>query len=346
MVDPFYALVWALFLGASAAFLFWPESGFIPRWRLANRLTERVLIEDALKHLYDCEYHNQTPSVESLAGTLSISRKQAADVLVHVEARQLIKSEGGWLRLTSEGRDYALRILRIHRLWEQYLAEETGVAEADWHSQAELREHDLSVEEVDRLAEQMGYPVFDPHGDPIPTESGEIAPRRGRPITALKVGEPGIIVHLEDEPEATYAQIVAEGLHLGMRVEITEMTPERIRFWGDGEEHVLAPVLAANVSVVLAPAGKRPEEKFETLAFLKIGESGKVLRISPACRGLERRRLMDLGILPGTQIDAEMVSPSGDPTAYRVRGTSVALRKEQANHIHIQKATREEMEAI
>lgn len=346
MVDPFYALVWSILLSGVAAILFWPEWGYFWRWQRANRLTERVLIEDALKHLYNCEYRNQTPTVESLAGTLDISRRQAADLLVRVEARRLIKSDGGKFRLTSEGRDYALRIVRVHRLWEHYLAEETGVSESEWHSQAELREHDLSSEEVEMLAEQMGHPVFDPHGDPIPNASGEVAPSRGKPITALAVGEPGVIVHLEDEPEAVYAQIVAEGLHLGMRVEVTEVNAERIRFWGDGEEHVLAPVLATNVSVISAPAGQKAEESIETLASLKVGDRGKVLRLSPACRGLERRRLMDLGILPGTSIEAEMVSPSGDPTAYRVRGTSIALRKEQASQIHIEKLTQDKQEAI
>jgi DtxR family Mn-dependent transcriptional regulator len=348
MVDPLNALVWAVLLMGVAGVLFWPESGYFWRWQRANTVTERVLIEDALKHLYNCEYRNQTATMESVAGTLGISSRQAADLLVRIEALQLLRSEGGNLSLTSDGRDYALRILRVHRLWEHYLAEETGVPEADWHSEAERREHDLSHEEVDQLAQQMGYPVFDPHGDPIPTESGEIAPSRGQPITALRIGEPGIIVHLEDEPEAVYAQMVAEGLHLGMTVEIIEMTPERIRFWGNGEEHVLAPVLAVNISVALAPADKKPEEGFDTLTSLKIGEVGKVVRISPACRGLERRRLMDLGILPGTEIGAEMISPSGDPTAYRVRGACIALRKEQANYIHIQKAIRihEELEAV
>jgi Fe2+ transport system protein FeoA len=52
---------------------------------------------------------------------------------------------------------------------------------------------------------------------------------------------------------------------------------------------------------------------------------------------LERRRLMDLGILPGTMIAAEMRSPSADPTAYRIRGALIALRHEQAHLIHIKK---------
>lgn len=71
------------------------------------------------------------------------------------------------------------------------------------------------------------------------------------------------------------------------------------------------------------------------LVHLKPGQSGRVVNISPLCHGPERRRLMDLGILPGTIISAEMKSPSGDPTAYNIRGSLIALRQEQANYINI-----------
>jgi DtxR family Mn-dependent transcriptional regulator len=73
----------------------------------------------------------------------------------------------------------------------------------------------------------------------------------------------------------------------------------------------------------------------ERLSSLMPGEAGEVAGISRACHGPERRRLMDLGILPGTPIEAEMSSPSGDPTAYRVRGALIALRREQADLIHV-----------
>jgi Fe2+ transport system protein FeoA len=56
--------------------------------------------------------------------------------------------------------------------------------------------------------------------------------------------------------------------------------------------------------------------------------------------GAERRRLMDLGVLPGTEIVADVISPLGDPTAYLIRGALVALRRTQARRIHI--ATPEE----
>jgi DtxR family Mn-dependent transcriptional regulator len=62
-----------------------------------------------------------------------------------------------------------------------------------------------------------------------------------------------------------------------------------------------------------------------------------VLDISPACRGSQRRRLLDLGIVRGTEVVPELVSAGGDPVAYRVRGALIALRREQAEWIRIEK---------
>ena len=71
----------------------------------------------------------------------------------------------------------------------------------------------------------------------------------------------------------------------------------------------------------------------KTLDQLQPGKSAVVTQL--ASTGLNRRRMMDLGILPGTQIKIEMKSPLGDPVAYRVRGAVIALRREQAREIFI-----------
>jgi DtxR family Mn-dependent transcriptional regulator len=298
-------------------------------------MSDRILIEDALKHLHNAQYRGQTASVESLAGALAISSSQSVDLLARIEARGLMTRDGVSLRLTPEGASYALRVIRVHRLWERYLAEETGVSEVDWHTRAEIQEHSLSSEEVEELSARMGHPRYDPHGDPIPTATGELPPWQGEPLTSLEAGRLGTIVHVEDEPGEVYSQLVAEGLHPGMRVEVFEVSAERVRLWADGEEHVLAPVVAANVTVLPLPEDSAMDEPFETLASLAPGESGRVLHIAPSCRGLQRRRLMDLGIVPGTDVVAEMTSAAGDPTAYRIRGTLIALRGDQARQVQI-----------
>jgi len=78
-----------------------------------------------------------------------------------------------------------------------------------------------------------------------------------------------------------------------------------------------------------------------TLADLHPGESGVVTELHS--EGPERHRMMDLGIIPGTTITAEMNSPLGDPVAYRVRGALVALRQEQARLVLIGNETVEEL---
>lgn len=134
-----------------------------------------------------------------------------------------------------------------------------------------------------------------------------------------------------------YAQLVAQGLAPGMIMQVFEATAERIRFWAGGAEHILAPVLARQISVVPhpRPAAAESARPVERLTALRPGQEALVAAIAPACHGAERRRLLDLGILPGTRIQAALASPSGNPVAYRVRGSLIALRASQAEQIQI-----------
>lgn len=336
MPDPLIALVIAGIVTAIALVFFYPGRGIIPRWQHAQQMSERVLTEDALKHIYRCETHNHQPTVQSIAGALNISTNEVADILNKMQANELVVVEGDKPELTSNGRNYALHMIRAHRLWERYLAEETGYSESEWHDRADRFEHSLSTEQVDALSAHLGNPTHDPHGDPIPTASGEFQHHAGEPLTTIDPGEPARIVHIEDEPEAIYAQLVAEGLHPGMEVQLIDKTPQRVQFWAGGDEHLLAPIVAANISVLpITRTDDLPEPVGDRLSRLALGEKGYVVNISPASHGPERRRLMDLGIIPGTVIEAEFRSPSGDPTAYRIRGATIALRQEQADLINI-----------
>jgi DtxR family Mn-dependent transcriptional regulator len=301
-------------------------------------MTRRIRREDALKHIQQCEASGHLLTVQSPAGALGVSANEAAEILAELQSGRLLQLERGAIRLTTEGRRLAIQVLRAHRLWERYLADQTGYPEVEWHGRAEAHEHRLSPAEADKLAAQLGHPTHDPHGDPIPTAEGELPQQAGVPVTAASLDQPLRIVHVEDEPEAVYAQLVAEGLHPGMEVHITEISPQRVCLWADGDEHVLAPMVAANLSVIPLPQAAREEKSVgEPLSSLKPGEEGKVLLLSRQCRGQERRRLLDLGVLPGTVIRAEMQSPNGDPTAYRIRDALIALRAEQAEVIRVQR---------
>jgi len=337
MINPLLALLIGMGLMSIVGIVFWPQTGLF--WKLQKRreLTEKVLIEDTLKYIFKCERNQKTATVESLAGALSISFAQVSEILILTQAKGLLELSENSFSLTDAGKRTATQIVRAHRLWERYLADTTGFDESDWHPKAERLEHKLSEEDLDRLSASLGHPTHDPHGDPIPTRRGEWVSHGGMPLSDLELGVPSRIVHIEDEPDVIYAQIVAEELHPNMVVEVDEITANRIRFWTDDQEHVLAPIVAANISVVpLAEENHEVVIEGVPLDSLEPGQSGVVTGISSLSRGVERRRLFDLGIIPGTTIDVEMVNPSGDPTAYRIRGSVIALRSNQARQIRVQ----------
>lgn len=315
--------------------VFYPNKGIIAIWKKSNYANKKVLIEDALKYLYNCEYNNSTCSLNGIAGNLSISADDATDIISRLESMGLVSAKKDELNLTSDGRSYALRVIRVHRLWEKYLADETSVTENEWHQKAEEIEHTLTLAQADQLAAQIGNPVFDPHGDPIPSASGDLPLKKGKALSEMKVGEFANIIHVEDEPHAIYSQILAEGLYPGMQIRMMEVSDKRLKFVANGEECVLSPLIAKNITVGVVKLEKQIEGKFKTLSSLKIGEKGTILGIAKALRGQQRRRLMDLGIVPGTKIEAELESLTGDPVAYRVRGTTVALRKKQTEKIYL-----------
>nr|HRW11146.1 metal-dependent transcriptional regulator [Caldilineaceae bacterium] len=303
MGEPITLLLIAGVALAVGLWLFRPDRGIFWRWQQTRRITQRVQIEDTLKHMHDCEYYGRPCTLQSIAGVLHCKQDEVASLFGEMERRGFVEIVDGIPQLTPRGRDYALHVIRAHRLWERYLADRTGFAAEDWHSQSERREHELSAHQLDALAAELGHPRFDPHGDPIPTTKGDLVRNEAtQSLAEAPLNQPLQIVHLEDEPETVFAQLLAEGMHLGMQIIITERTPQRLRFWGAGDDHVLAPLLASSVSVVPIAKEELSTEPSKPLSTLALGESGTVLRLSPRCQGAERRRLLDLGILPGTTI--------------------------------------------
>ncbi|MCB9128163.1 MAG: DtxR family transcriptional regulator [Ardenticatenales bacterium] len=325
-------------LVALAIFLFWPRRGWLWRQRQSEEERQRIQVEDALKYLYFCELEQRRPTVAGIAGRMQVPENRAADIVGDLQTLGFATIGPEAIQLTGDGRTYALHIVRAHRLWERHLADETGYAEHEWHGRAEEAEHSMTPAEADALASRLRNPLLDPHGDPIPTATGEMVDERGGAVTVLAPGESGRITHLEDEPEGLYAQLVAEGFYPGMVVQMIDESPERVRVWADGNEQILAPLTASLISVTpLSESETHPIDGGITLADLTSAEAGRILSLSPRCRGVERRRFLDLGFVPGTEVIAEMISPSGEPTAYRVRDTLIALRKNQAGMINIER---------
>lgn len=314
---------------------FRPVAGWY--WILKNhwKSNEKTIMEDILKQLYRMENSGLVADTNAITHALKMNDKLIIDAIHKMAVSELVQLDGDQVSLTREGRKYALRIIRVHRLWEKYLAEKTGFDKREWHDRAEEMEHNLSKEETDRLAIDLGHPLYDPHGDPIPTGQGEIKKLEGVPLSAFGLDQVGRIIHIEDEPDAIYRQILAENIHIGSTLRVVEQSPERIVFYSEGEEFVLAPVVASNITV--APAALETEETAVRLSSLKSDETARVAGISKECRGENRRRLLDLGFVRGAEIEIDLESPMKNPVAYSIKGTSIALRKDQASKILITK---------
>ena len=84
----------------------------------------------------------------------------------------------------------------------------------------------------------------------------------------------------------------------------------------------------------------RNKEKEETLAGVDVGEKVRILDLK--CEGAFRRRLLDLGLIPGIEVRAVMMSPLGSPMAYEIRGSIIALRLEDASKIIVKRENEKE----
>lgn len=332
--------MWILFLAISIATallaVFLPDRGIIAQFRRWRASIERERVEDALKLLLDYQWQQRPINARMLAADLRLPDAAGIRLVNSMQEQGLLESRGGNdLRLTSEGQRAALQILRAHRLLERYLATEARMPLTKVHREAHRLEHRLSPAEVDRLEADLGYPRRDPHGDPIPRSGGETPPAQGKTLTAWELNKPAKIIHLEDEPPLAYAQILAEGLRLGQEIRILEITPQRYVLTDGVNEYRLAPAVAANVFVEALPESTRAGNGVIPLKALARHQKAEIITLDDACQGFTRRRFLDLGLTPGTVIYPELLNSFGDPRAYRVRGTLIALRDDQASQIWV-----------
>lgn len=333
MVDPARALLVFGLLCLILGGLFWPRRGLAARIRRTLRATERVRIEDAVKYLYHASEDGVPVRPEALAGALSVGERTARALITRLTTRGLASPEGAGVLLTDSGRQDALRLIRTHRLVEQWLADQTGVEPSEWHALAEEAEHELSADEVERLAVRLGQPRYDPHGDPIPTVTGELPVDLRVLLGALAVNDAGVVAHLEDEPAEAYEALLAAGLALGKTVVLRARDASTMTLEIDGARVQLPRLLEPAVSVLRSPSSDTTRRR--SLADLEIGQSARVIRIDLACHGAQRRRLLDLGVVPGTEITAMLRSAGGDPIAYAIRGALIGLRRQQAEWIEV-----------
>ncbi len=286
-------------------------------------------IEDAIKHIHALQQSHDHVSVNDLAKRSGQSVNSSENIV-----RQLIKS--GWarrnvsegIRLTEQGGQRARELVRAHRLWERYLADEKGVSLDKLHEAAEKQEHHITPEMADQLDDELGHPLRDPHGDYIPDKGEEAIDSVGQPLSNWALLRPAQVIHVEDEPPALFAQLFAMGFLPGVEVVVHAKDDTKLLVTRNNDRMVLAPIAAANISVVPTVQRGIP------LARLNVGESGTIIQVGGNARA--QRRFLDMGIVPGGRISVIRTAPLGDPVEYRVKGSNISLRRAETANILIE----------
>jgi len=300
---------------------------------------ERRRIEDALKHLAGLD-DAPPASVKSLAGHLGLSLRRTVDVVADMQTRGLVAMVESRLRLTAQGEEMAVHVVRAHRLIERYLADEVGEPLGSLHGAAERQEHKLSPGDVAALDAALGYPASDPHGDPIPDGRDAAAGGDEMSLYEWPEGVPACIRHIEDEPPNLLRDILRHGLLPGRTVEIVSRGEGVVAITDGATRRELSALAAGQVRV---SSGQWSGE--EPMSALELGESAVVRRLDDQCRGAARRRLLDLGLTPGARVASQFRAMFGEPVAYRIRGVTVALREDQARSVWVARDAGQEDEA-
>lgn len=151
--------------------------------------------EDYLKHLFLLEAEHQGPvSTQALAQRLGVRPPSVTEMLKKLTQLGLVEhTRYRGARLTEAGRQVALEVLRHHRLLETYLHQALGYGWEEVHQEAERLEHVISEALEERIAEALGHPPFDPHGDPIPSKDLALPEPPGIPLAEAPLGSARVV---------------------------------------------------------------------------------------------------------------------------------------------------------
>ena len=165
-------------------------------------------------------------STNDLAERLGVTPGSVSAMVRKLDDLGLVEHEPyKGVRLTEQGREVALEVLRHHRLIELFLAQELGMGWDRVHAEAEVLEHVLSEELEQLISTRLGNPTVDPHGDPIPTHEFEIEEVPTRSLDELAPGTVGRFVRVSDSDPKMLRYLTGQGVTLGDRLEVTGRQP-------------------------------------------------------------------------------------------------------------------------
>ena len=181
--------------------------------------------ENYLKAIFKLSEKNpDNITTNSIASTISTAPASVTDMLRKLSDKKLIHYEKyRGVQLTKKGREAAVMLIRNHRLWEVFLLDKLGFTWDQVHEVAEEMEHVRSPLLIARLEKFLGYPKYDPHGDPIPDAQGHINYHEQVSLSELKGGEKGKVVGVVEQSANFLRYLDKINLAINSTVEVLEL---------------------------------------------------------------------------------------------------------------------------
>ena len=185
-------------------------------------------MEDYLKAIYTLQTRDGPPvSTSAVAEYLGKTAPTVTSMLGKLEDRGLVDREKyKGVELTDEGETVALEVLRHHRLLEAYLTEHLDYDWSEVHDEADALEHHISEEFERRVAEALGDPTVDPHGDPIPgADLRPLAEDDTTPLSNVEVGDRLVVARVRDRGREELEYLSEAGITPGTELSVVDVAP-------------------------------------------------------------------------------------------------------------------------
>ncbi len=209
-------------------------------------------MEDYLKAIYEASEGRDTVSTSLLAESMNCSAASVTNMIQKLSGLKLVSYRPyQGVRLSEAGTKIALETIRHHRLIETYLAEVLGYTWDKVHEEAEKLEHVISEEFEEKIDAALGHPTRDPHGAPIPSKDGRVAPVSE--VTLWDVN-PGLKVRIErvsDRDSEVLRYLADVGVYPDVVVDVLEKAPFNgpVHIELEGKQHGLSEQLARQIFV-------------------------------------------------------------------------------------------------
>lgn len=177
--------------------------------------------ENYLKTIFHLQVGNEAVTTNEVAERLQTKPASVTDMMKKLNAKKLLHYQPYYgFSLSNEGKKIALNIIRRHRLWEYFLAEKLQFSWEEVHEVAEELEHVSNKKLIDKLDEYLGFPHFDPHGDPIPDSKGKLRTYHELPLHELAINQPAEVRRVSNQSPEMLELLQHKHIGIGTRLEV------------------------------------------------------------------------------------------------------------------------------